>query len=129
MYNLTGSDEWKERLDSLVNATDVFFVGDNRDIMQEVACETVELCNNDQQSFKTYLTRWLAATTKWAPHLTDYIMPKLRASSIAAASTCVGGDNGRMCGLKWTEQGKWDGLQGVGPQMMAMQAALSNIVA
>ncbi|KAM0276040.1 hypothetical protein ACHAQH_007166 [Verticillium albo-atrum] len=129
MYNLTGSDEWKERLDSLVNATQVFFVGENRDIMQEVACETVELCNTDQQSFKTYLTRWLAAATKWAPHLTDYVMPKLRASSIAAASTCVGGSNGQMCGLKWTEKGKWDGLQGVGPQMMAMQAALSNIVA
>lgn len=128
MYNLTGSPVWRDRLDRLVAGADVFFVGPNRDIMQEVACETVGLCDIDQQSFKAYLSRWLAATTKWAPHLADRIMPKLRASSIAAASTCVGGDNGRMCGLKWTERGKWDGIQGVGPQMMAMQVTLANIV-
>ncbi|ROT35446.1 hypothetical protein SODALDRAFT_66296 [Sodiomyces alkalinus F11] len=129
MYNLTGSQVWRERLDGLVAAADVFFVGPNKDIMQEVACETVQLCDIDQQSFKAYLSRWLAATTKWAPHLADHIMPKLRASSIAAASTCVGGDNGRMCGLRWTEEGKWDGIQGVGPQMMAMQVTLANLVA
>lgn len=128
MYKLTGSDAWKERLDGLVKGADVFFVGPNEDIMQEVACETVGLCNTDQQSFKAYLCRWMAAATRWAPHLTDRIMPKLRASSLAAASSCSGGENGQMCGLKWTENGAWDGLQGVGQQMMAMEAVLANLI-
>jgi mannan endo-1,6-alpha-mannosidase len=128
MYNLTGSDLWKERLVGLVNGSDVFFVGPERNIMQEVACETVELCNTDQKSFKAYLSRWLAATTRWAPFLADRIMQKLQPSSVAAAQQCTGGDNGRMCGLKWTENGTWDGTTGVGQQMMAMQVVLSNLV-
>ncbi|KAH6686895.1 family 76 glycosyl hydrolase [Plectosphaerella plurivora] len=128
MYKFTGSDLWKERLVGLVNGSDVFFVGPERNIMQEVACETVELCNTDQKSFKAYLSRWLAATTRWAPFLTDRIMAKLQPSSVAAARQCTGGDNGRMCGLKWTENGTWDGTTGVGQQMMAMQVVLSNLV-
>ncbi|KXH62042.1 glycosyl hydrolase family 76 [Colletotrichum nymphaeae SA-01] len=128
MYNHTGSEVWKNRLDGLVKGADVFFVGEEKNIMQEVACETVELCNLDQQSFKAYLSRWLAAITKWAPHLTDGIMSKIRASSIAAASQCKGGTNGRMCGLKWTENGTWDGMQGVGQQMAALEITLGNLI-
>lgn len=33
--------------------------------MTEVACEPVDLCDVGQQSFKAYLSRWMAATTKW----------------------------------------------------------------
>ncbi|KAL0937392.1 Mannan endo-1,6-alpha-mannosidase DCW1-like protein 1 [Colletotrichum truncatum] len=128
MYNFTGSQVWKNRLDGLVKATDVFFVGPESNIMQEVACETVNLCNLDQQSFKAYLSRWLAAITQWAPHLHDRVMSKLRPSSIAAAAQCKGGANGRMCGLKWTENGTWDGMQGVGQQMAALEVTLGNLV-
>ncbi|KAK1585378.1 family 76 glycosyl hydrolase [Colletotrichum navitas] len=128
MYNHTKSDVWKNRLDGLVKAADVFFVGSESNIMQEVACETVNLCNLDQQSFKAYLSRWLAVATKWAPHLTERIMAKIRPSSVAAAAQCRGGTNGRMCGLKWTENGTWDGMQGVGQQMAALEITLGNIV-
>ncbi|TEA15811.1 Mannan endo-1,6-alpha-mannosidase DCW1 [Colletotrichum sidae] len=128
MYNHTGSEVWKNRLDGLVKGADVFFVGPEQNIMQEVACETVGLCNVDQQSFKAYLSRWLAAITKWAPHLTDRVMDKLRPSSVAAASQCKGGSNGRMCGLKWTENGTWDGMQGVGQQMAALEVTLGNLI-
>ncbi|KAF6826146.1 cell wall glycosyl hydrolase [Colletotrichum musicola] len=128
MYNYTGTEVWKNRLDGLIKAADVFFVGPDKNIMQEVACETVELCNLDQQSFKAYLSRWLAAITKWAPHLTDRIMDKIRPSSVAAAAQCKGGANGRMCGLKWTENGTWDGMQGVGQQMAALEITLGNLI-
>ncbi|WYZ39449.1 hypothetical protein EsH8_III_001363 [Colletotrichum jinshuiense] len=128
MYNHTKSEVWKNRLDGLVKAADVFFVGPEKNIMQEVACETVGLCNLDQQSFKAYLSRWLAAITKWAPHLTDTVMAKIRPSSVAAASQCKGGANGRMCGLKWTDNGTWDGMQGVGQQMAALEITLGNLI-
>ncbi|KAJ3957057.1 hypothetical protein N0V92_006369 [Colletotrichum tropicale] len=128
MYNHTGSEVWKNRLDGLMKGSDVFFVGPETNIMQEVACETVELCNLDQRSFKAYLSRWMAAITKWAPYLHDRVMDKLRPSSIAAAAQCKGGSNGRMCGLKWTENGTWDGMQGVGEQMAALEVTLSNLI-
>ncbi|PNY30021.1 Mannan endo-1,6-alpha-mannosidase DCW1 [Tolypocladium capitatum] len=127
MYNHTKDQRWKDRLDKLLDATKVFFTGPDKNIMTEVACEPVDRCNLDQQSFKAYLSRWLAAITKWAPHTYDYVMPYLRASAVAAAKQCVGGQNGRMCGLKWN-QDKYDASTGVGQQMAAMEVTLSCIV-
>ncbi|PFH58315.1 hypothetical protein XA68_13879 [Ophiocordyceps unilateralis] len=127
MYNLTEDAKWKDRLDKLLEASKVFFTGPEKNIMTEVACEPVNRCNLDQQSFKAYLSRWLAAITKWAPHTHDVVMPYLRASAVAAAKQCTGGANGRMCGLKWN-QDKYDGSTGVGQQMAAMEVTLSCMV-
>jgi mannan endo-1,6-alpha-mannosidase len=122
-------ETWRERVDGLLNGSLVFFTGKdpNNNIMTEVACEPVDLCDLDQQSFKVYLARWMAATTKWAPWTYDRVKPLLEASALAAAATCTGGDNGRMCGLKWTER-KWDGTVGVGQQMAAMEVVLANAI-
>ena len=79
-------------------------------------------------SFKAYLTRWLAATTLIAPFTHDLIMPKLRASAIAAAQQCSGGDNGRTCGLSWSKGAAWDGTSGVGQQMSAMSVIYTNLI-
>lgn len=79
-------------------------------------------------SFKAYLTRWLAATTKMAPYTYDIIMPKLQASAAAAAAQCTGGSNGRMCGLSWSS-GAYDGTTGVGQQMAAMSVVFTNLLA
>ncbi|KAK5654380.1 hypothetical protein OQA88_7289 [Cercophora sp. LCS_1] len=119
---------WRQRVDGLLNGIMVFFTGPDSNIMTEVACEPVDLCDLDQQSFKAYLARWMAATTKWAPFTRDRIAPLLKASAVAAASTCTGGGNGRMCGLKWTNGSKWDGTQGVGQQMAAMEVLLATTV-
>jgi len=131
MYNFTTGDaqvKWRERLDGLLNGTMVFFTGKDANIMTEVACEPVNMCDLDQQSFKAYLSRWMAATTKWAPWTYGRIKPLLAASATAAASTCKGGKNSRMCGLKWTAPGKWDGTHGVGQQMAAMEVVLANMI-
>ncbi|TWU75131.1 hydrolase 76 protein [Metarhizium rileyi] len=127
MYNYTEDPVWKYRLDNLLSASKVFFTGPDKNIMTEVACEPVSLCNVDQQSFKAYLSRWLAAITKWAPHTYDFVMPLLRASAVAAAKQCVGGDNKRMCGLKWN-QDSYDGSTGVGQQMAAMEVTLACLI-
>ena len=119
---------WRERLDGLLNGTMIFFTGDDKNIMTEVACEPVDRCNLDQQSFKAYLARWMAATTQLAPWTHDRIRPLLAASAISATSSCKGGSNSRMCGLRWNETGKWDGSQGVGQQMAAMELVLANMV-
>jgi hypothetical protein len=132
MYNYstdaTRQELWRERIDGLLNGSLIFFTGDKKDIMTEVACEPVDLCDLDQQSFKAYLSRWMAATVKWAPWTYDRVKPLLKASAIAATSTCTGGANGRMCGLKWNDHGKWDGTTGVGQQMAAMEVVLANMI-
>ncbi|KAK0723891.1 glycosyl hydrolase family 76-domain-containing protein [Apiosordaria backusii] len=131
LYNYTTGPVqsiWRDRVDGLLNGTSVFFTGPNKDIMTEVACEPVDLCDLDQQSFKAYLSRWMAATTKWAPWTYSRIKPLLQSSAMAAAGTCKGGSNGRMCGLKWDQGEKWDGSTGVGQQMAAMEVVLGNMI-
>ncbi|KAI0021370.1 glycosyl hydrolase family 76-domain-containing protein [Xylariomycetidae sp. FL0641] len=123
---------WSERVDGMLNSTEeIFFYGNNTDdkVMIEIACEPVNLCDVDQQSFKAYLSRWMAATTKWAPWTFDRIKRLLANSATAAVQQCTGGDNGRMCGLKWANNsGQWDGTTGVGQQMAVMEVVLANMI-
>lgn len=88
--------------------------------MFEVACEPNGKCNVDQRSFKAYLSRWMAATTKVAPWTTERLEPMMIASRQAAVTTCTGGDGGNQCGLKWTT-GAFDGSTGVGEQMSVLE--------
>ncbi|KAF7920529.1 uncharacterized protein EAE97_011422 [Botrytis byssoidea] len=130
MYNHTnGSAIWKERVDGLLNATfkNFFPTGD---IAYEIACEAKLSCTTDMFSFKAFLTRWLAGTTKMAPYTYDLIMPYLKASAVAAAKQCSGPSpfDGRTCGLSWSKGTDWDGTSGVGQQMAAMSAIFVNLV-
>lgn len=93
----------------------------------EVACEPNNNCNVDQLSFKAYLSRWMAATTKVAPWTSDQILPLLASSAQAAAQSCSGGNDGNVCGTKWTQAG-WDGTFGVGQQMSALEVIQSNLI-
>ncbi|WEW59206.1 glycoside hydrolase family 76 protein [Emydomyces testavorans] len=127
MYNYTNGDEvWRERVQGIVDGLHTFFYN-KTDIMFEVTCEPKGNCLVDQRSFKAYLARWMAATVQLAPFTRDLIMPKLRASAMAAAKACTGGDNGATCGLKWTT-GQFDGSIGVGEQMAAMEIFQSNLI-
>jgi mannan endo-1,6-alpha-mannosidase len=107
-----------------MNASEVFFVNN---VMTEVACESNGKCDVDQQSFKGYLARWMAATTKVAPFTSDWVMPKLQTSAKAAVGTCTAGNNQNQCGLKWTQAGN-DGLTGVGEQLAALEIVQANLV-
>lgn len=129
MYNITtGSQQatWKAHLDGIWNETQSVFFNDS--IIIEQACENVGLCDTDQQSFKGYLARWMAATTQVAPYTFDTMMPLLQKTATAAAKACSGspttgfnGKAGTACGFKWTTGG-FDGLVGVGQQMNALAA-------
>ena len=96
--------------------------------MVEAACETVGTCNTDQKSFKAYLSRWMAASTKMAPFIYDTVMQKLQGSAKAAAAQCTGGASKSLCGLVWTNNGVWDGSQGVGEQMSALEVVQGLLV-
>ncbi|KAL4725939.1 mannan endo-1 [Fusarium chlamydosporum] len=131
LYNLTSDDKWKKRTDGLLD--DVFnkFVKD--EIIYEQFCEPHKQCSQDQQSFKGYLARWLAATTQLYPGTKDKIMKLLKTSAQAAAKVCSGsgegykGPSGTACGFSWTT-GSFDGSIGVGPQMNALSIFMYTLV-
>ena len=97
--------------------------------MFERACEPIGNCDTDNKSFKAYMARWMAATTKVAPFTYDIIIARLKASANAAALQCSGGTDGETCGLKWTEGAKYDGSAGVGEQLSAMEVFQTNLLA
>lgn len=96
--------------------------------MVETACETVNTCNTDELSFKAYLSRWMAASSKLAPFIYDQVKPKIRASAAAAALQCSGGASGTICGAKWTQGATYDGTNGVGQQMSALEVIQANLI-
>ena len=134
MYNVTdGAPEWKQRVDGILNSTIRMFY--NNSVMIEQFCEEPGFCDIDQQSFKGYLTRWMASSTQMAPYTFDTIHPLLESSAVAAAKACTGppgtpgfnGIPGTACGFKWTTGG-YDGLPGVGEQMNALSAVMYTLV-
>lgn len=116
---------WQERIQGLLTAAKVFF---QNNVMYEVACEPRGNCDTDQLSFKAYLSRWMAATTKVAGFTAETIMPWIQSSAQAAAQACTGGDDGNQCGTQWTT-GSFDGAMGVGQQMSALEVIQSNLIA
>ena len=126
MYNLTGSQVWKTRTDGLLNKTISTFYPNG--IATEVSCEAQLTCTIDMFAQKAFLTRWMAATTKVAPHTYDIVMPQLRPSAKAAVQQCVGGETGRRCGLSWSKLGVWDGTQGVGQELGVLAVVQSLLI-
>ena len=119
MYNFTNGDAvWQQRIQTLLDATFfIFFPEDyGSNIMTEIQCEKTYNCDNDQSSFKAYLSRWMAVIKLIAPFTEGQITPKLVASAQGAAGQCDGGSNGEMCGRQWYTT-KWDGSTGVGQQV------------
>lgn len=94
--------------------------------MIEIACERNGLCDHDQRSFKGYLARWMGFAMLTAPWTRETIMPRLRASAVAAAKQCGPGKNG--CGLRWWQGGVNDGQVGVGEQMSALETIQNLLI-
>lgn len=96
--------------------------------MWEAGCETQLNCNIDQQSFKAFLTRWMAASTKVAPWSYSFVMSRLTPTAKAAANSCAGGTSGTICGTRWWDSRGWDGTTGVGQQLSALEAVMSPLI-
>ena len=100
--------------------------------MFEMQCQPQKTCNQDQQSFKAYLSRFMAATTQLCPWTAETIMPLLQTSAKGAAAQCSGGSSssaqpGQTCGMDWSTS-TWDGLYGPGEQMAAMSVIGANLI-
>ncbi|EMR66944.1 putative glycoside hydrolase family 76 protein [Eutypa lata UCREL1] len=123
MYNQTNGDAtWGNRTSRLLEAAKVYFspFENATNVMYEAACEKQGVCNNDQKSFKGYVSRFLWATAKMMPSKLAEIRPLLTTSAVAASKACSGGDDGTTCGQKWYT-GDYDGVTGLGQQMSALE--------
>ncbi|KAM5342442.1 hypothetical protein ACJ41O_013408 [Fusarium nematophilum] len=133
MYNVTEEDKWKTRVSGMIKDISNKFVKD--DVVYEQFCEPHKQCNQDQQSFKGYLARWMAATTQVAPFTYETLSALILSSAKAAVAACTGspdtgfaGHAGTACGYSWTGDDSFDGLVGVGPQMNAMSMVMYTLV-
>ncbi|KAK5736208.1 hypothetical protein LTR17_007548 [Elasticomyces elasticus] len=127
MWNQTTDDRqarWETRVRGIIAGAGVFF---QNQIMYEVACEPSANCNTDQLSFKAYLSRWMAASSKVAPFVRDLVAPALQKSAEGAAQACSGGSDGVTCGTRWYQAG-WDGSYGVGQQMSALEVVQGLLI-
>lgn len=137
MYDFTGGEAvWARRVDGLLGSMlRTFFVppfGDGESderIAFEPACEggasnvPSDGCTGDMLAFKGFTARWMAATAQLCPWTRDSITPVLRSSAEAAVRQCIGGANGRMCGMHWSS-GRYDGTVGVGQEMNVLSALM-----
>lgn len=83
-------------------------------------------CNNDQQSFKAFTSRWMSQAALMAPFILDNVTDLIRSSSIAAAKQCSGPNN--ACGLKWTKNDQYDGVNSPGTNMAGMEVMMANLI-
>jgi mannan endo-1,6-alpha-mannosidase len=95
--------------------------------LYEFACEPENVCNNDQFSFKAYMSRWLAKSAIVAPYIMSEVRTLLTRSASAAAQSCSGGADGVTCGSKWYING-YDGSYGVGQQLSALETIQSLLL-
>lgn len=91
-------------------------------------CEEGGKCDPDELTFKAYLSRWMAMSTQLAPFTIPQIMPVLQSSAVAAMKQCSGTYFPNNCGLQWTMNSTWDGTNGPGQQMAALEILLSTII-
>lgn len=134
MYNITEKESWKTVIDGILATTQEKFFDKDTNVVSELYCEGAGQCGIDQQTFKGYLLRWLAATTQMAPYTYDTIQPWIKASAAAAAKVCTGspekgfsGIAGTACGFSWVATA-FDGMVGVGPQMSSLSAIMYPLV-
>ena len=130
LSNVTsGFNNWTSHTIGLVNGVSDFLspFSNATDVMYEQKCELTWDCNVDQYSFKAYLSRWLAQTSRLVPLLQGRIREILRASAIAAAQACTGGGDNTTCGARWYLDG-WDGTSGVGQALSAMEVIYAILV-
>ena len=122
-----------------MNAIDTFASTPNG-ILTEVSCASHNTCNVDQLAFRAILARALANANELVTgaNLTTVVdngsqnefdatpSSVLRASAEGAAAQCSGGDKGTTCGSDWAST-KWDGTQGLGQDLSALEIILANL--
>ncbi|KAK9321330.1 glycoside hydrolase [Lipomyces orientalis] len=128
LYNFTQSELWGNRTQNILDGLHIFFDDNSGGVMFEVACERVQKCNTDQQSFKAYLSRFMGLTAILAPWTYDRIYAHLVNTTVnGITQSCTGGRDGVTCGTSWLVEG-WDNTWGLGQEMSALETVQNLLV-
>jgi mannan endo-1,6-alpha-mannosidase len=135
LYNATSEEKWLTRVRGILANVQNFFFVEEAIIEQHCEARPDTACNMDQLSFKGFLTRWLAHTSKLVPEVSSEIHEMLITQAPAAAAICngvgderFGGHPNTACSFHWNITGVSDGLFGVGPQMSALAAVMYTLM-
>ena len=128
--NSTHGQPWLNRTLGLLShaETEFFSPFENATgVMYEPVCSPDWSCNVDQVSFKAYLSRWMAQTSILVPQTAPRIRSLLETSATAAARQCANLFGDIKCGTRWYMD-VWDGTEGVGQALSAMEVMYSLLV-
>jgi mannan endo-1,6-alpha-mannosidase len=135
MYNASSEDIWLTRVQGLLANIKQFFFVEEAIIERHCEGSQERPCSMDELSFKGYLTRWLAHTSKLVPEVSEEIHEMLVTQAPAAAAICNGvgderfdGHPNTACSFHWNITGNSDGIFGVGPQMSALAAIMYTLM-
>ncbi|PKS07283.1 hypothetical protein jhhlp_005885 [Lomentospora prolificans] len=115
MANVTGDEKWIGRAQNLTDrAIEVFFGGEEQNVLTEVSCESVGSCTDDMAVMKGSFASALWRSTQMLPSLDQAARPVLESSAQAAVAACTEGDSGEECPMSWVD--KSSGGIGAGEQ-------------
>lgn len=124
LYNKTGDDKWRQNTLTVLDSCSYFF---SNNVMQELTCQPLKRCNNDQRSFRLLFSRCLGLTASLVPETQDQIIGTwMTPLSKGAAGACLGGGDGITCGQLWA--GGYDNMYGLGEQMLAQEAIMAMLL-
>ncbi|KAJ4386148.1 hypothetical protein N0V93_009041 [Gnomoniopsis smithogilvyi] len=129
MWDFSQDQYWRDEVNVLLHAMlqDFFPSG----VFFEPACEgTISVpeggCTQDMKSFRGLVMRWMADTAQLCPWTREPIIAAIRSSTVAAIETCTGGENGRMCGMRWGLR-KFDEDVNLGQEMGVLSALMTML--
>ncbi|CAK1357614.1 Mannan endo-1,6-alpha-mannosidase DCW1 [Cercospora beticola] len=95
-------EDWKGRACKFVDSAIATFTRNG--ILYEPRCEDEGKCNDDQQTFKAALARWMGLTATLVPETKDKIKAVLEASKNAALTTVQASPGKNQASLKWSQK-------------------------
>lgn len=130
MWDFSQEHYWRNEVNNLLQAIlNTFFP---EGVFFEPPCEgTTNIpeggCTQDMKFFRGFVLRWMADAAQLCPWTREPIMAAILSSAQAAVETCTGGENGRMCGMRWGLR-QFNGEVDLGQETGVLSALMTTLL-